>query len=64
MREVCLRVERAAASDIRVLIVGETGTGKEVLSRALHGLSARAKIPSENAIAKIARRMMTWNRNS
>jgi two-component system NtrC family response regulator len=45
MREVCRLVERAATSDISVLIVGETGTGKEVLCKALHGLSARADGP-------------------
>ena len=31
MRSICRLVERAAASDISVLFVGETGTGKKVL---------------------------------
>ncbi|HBR69869.1 MAG TPA: sigma-54-dependent Fis family transcriptional regulator [Rhodospirillaceae bacterium] len=36
---------KAAASDIPVLIGGETGTGKEVFARAIHGESARAGKP-------------------
>src|SRR5262245_10450332 len=45
MRRVCRLVERAAASEISVLLFGESGTGKEVLARALHGLSHRASGP-------------------
>jgi DNA-binding NtrC family response regulator len=33
---------KAAASDIPVLVTGETGTGKEVFAKAIHGESARA----------------------
>lgn len=36
-------VARAAKSDMPVLVVGETGTGKEVAARMLHDLSSRAK---------------------
>lgn len=36
---------KASASDIPVLIGGETGTGKEVFARAIHGESARAGKP-------------------
>lgn len=45
MNHVCGLVEKAAASDISVLLVGETGTGKELLARALHLGSARAGGP-------------------
>ena len=36
---------KAAASDIPVLITGETGTGKEVFAKAVHGESARSGNP-------------------
>ena len=38
---VLYKVEQIAASDTTVLILGETGTGKELVARAIHGLSAR-----------------------
>jgi transcriptional regulator of acetoin/glycerol metabolism len=38
-------VRRAAGSDLPVLLVGETGVGKEVLARQLHERSARASGP-------------------
>lgn len=43
MKEIFETVQRVANSVIPVLIRGETGTGKEVLSRALHERSPRAK---------------------
>ncbi|MEI9947956.1 MAG: sigma-54 dependent transcriptional regulator [Pseudomonadota bacterium] len=39
------QVARAAASSINVLVLGETGVGKEVLARAVHNLSARKAGP-------------------
>ena len=40
--EVKRRARLAAGRDIPVLLLGETGTGKEVLAQAIHGLSRRA----------------------
>jgi hydrogenase-4 transcriptional activator len=45
LRHVMERVELVAQSDVPVLILGETGTGKEVVSRAIHTRSARADGP-------------------
>ncbi|HKE01215.1 MAG TPA: sigma-54 dependent transcriptional regulator [Planctomycetota bacterium] len=39
--------ERAAASEERILIVGETGTGKELLARRIHAASRRREGPLE-----------------
>jgi len=41
MRELSNIVHQAARVDVTVLICGETGTGKEVVARAIHHLSAR-----------------------
>lgn len=43
--EVYKQVARAAASDVPVLITGETGTGKEMVARSLHQRSARQAGP-------------------
>ncbi|WP_038162709.1 sigma-54 dependent transcriptional regulator [Verrucomicrobium sp. BvORR106] len=39
------RIELIAPSDANALIVGETGTGKEIIARHLHDLSARSRGP-------------------
>jgi transcriptional regulator with PAS, ATPase and Fis domain len=45
MREVSRLVRLVAPTPASVLLVGETGTGKEVLARAIHRLSPRAEGP-------------------
>jgi len=42
MKRVMAQLERVAASESRVCILGETGTGKELVARTIHGRSARA----------------------
>jgi DNA-binding NtrC family response regulator len=44
-REVTRLIEQAAGIDITVLLLGETGTGKELAARALHARSPRAGRP-------------------
>ncbi|MGO1246701.1 MAG: sigma-54-dependent transcriptional regulator [Oceanisphaera sp.] len=45
MNNIRTLVERIAPTDVRVLATGPSGTGKEVISRAIHDLSNRAQHP-------------------
>ncbi len=45
LRDVLAKVEQVAATNTPVLILGETGSGKEVVARAIHDRSTRARGP-------------------
>lgn len=45
MRQLLWRLERAAKTDVSVVLRGPTGAGKEAVARALHAASPRAKAP-------------------
>ena len=45
MKKLMLQIEKVAASETRVCILGETGTGKELVARTLHERSPRAAGP-------------------
>jgi transcriptional regulator with GAF, ATPase, and Fis domain len=45
LRPVMERIELVSRSDVPVLLLGETGSGKEVIARAIHARSARAAGP-------------------
>jgi len=45
MNETLRKIEQVASTDATVLILGETGTGKELIARAVHYLSDRKERP-------------------
>src|SRR5687768_5702993 len=45
MKQVLRKIVTAARSNVPVLILGETGTGKELVARAIHNRSPRRKGP-------------------
>jgi DNA-binding NtrC family response regulator len=45
MRLLVHRIERVASARVPVLVLGETGTGKELAARAVHDTGPRAKAP-------------------
>jgi two-component system response regulator AtoC len=45
MREIQAIIEQAARADVTVLVCGETGVGKELMARAIHARSPRARAP-------------------
>ena len=48
-KKVLRKIEQVAETDATVLILGETGTGKELIARAVHNISAR----KDRAIVKV-----------
>ncbi len=48
MMAVCQKIEKVAPTDVSVLLLGDSGTGKELLARAVHGISPRR---SKNMVA-------------
>jgi chemotaxis protein methyltransferase CheR len=49
LKYVLYKVEQIAPSDTTVIVLGETGTGKELVARAIHGLSPR----KDRALVKV-----------
>jgi DNA-binding NtrC family response regulator len=45
MRKIYEQIRRAAATDIHILLLGETGTGKDLVAGTIHRLSARSEGP-------------------
>jgi PAS domain S-box-containing protein len=49
LKYVFYKVEQISGSETNVLVLGETGTGKELIARAIHGLSSR----KDRALVKV-----------
>ena len=45
LESVLEQVERVASTGSTVLVRGETGTGKELIARAIHNISSRSRTP-------------------
>ena len=45
MLAVCQKIEKVAPTDLNLMLEGDSGTGKEVLGRAVHSLSKRSEQP-------------------
>jgi two-component system nitrogen regulation response regulator NtrX len=45
MKKLLAQIDRVASSETRVCILGETGTGKELVARAIHDRSPRRELP-------------------
>ena len=54
VKELLSRIAKVAPSDSTVLITGETGTGKELVARAIHKRSKRAKQPFGSQLRGVA----------
>jgi hypothetical protein len=55
MRDLVLDIERAARTDARVLITGESGVGKEIAARFLHDMSARSAAARHDQLRRYTR---------
>ena len=56
MRDIATVIEQVSDSDVTVLIRGESGVGKELVSRAIHQRSTRRTGPSSRSTARRCRR--------
>ena len=45
MGNICRIIEKVAPTDVTTLLLGDSGTGKEVLARAIHAMSTRSEGP-------------------
>jgi DNA-binding NtrC family response regulator len=45
MQDIFLKIEKVAPTDANILILGENGTGKDLIAKAIHQRSHRSKLP-------------------